>query len=51
MSTFFDTCKRNFKDVPVVDDKVSTTEFLEASESVVQLFGPSSCQSITHPSS
>ncbi|KAI5850648.1 glycolipid transfer protein domain-containing protein [Tricharina praecox] len=38
MSTFFDTCKRNFKDVPVVDDKVSTTEFLEASESVVQLF-------------
>ena len=39
--TFFDTAKRNFKDVPVAaDGKVSTTEFLEAAESCVALFGP-----------
>jgi len=38
MSTFFNTCKRNFKDVPVVDGKINTTEFLEAAESVVLLF-------------
>ncbi|KAL7273021.1 hypothetical protein RUND412_004140 [Rhizina undulata] len=36
--TFFDTAKKNYKDVPVVDGKVATTEFLEASETVVSLF-------------
>lgn len=45
MSTFFNTCKRNFKDVPVIDGKINTTEFLEAAESVVMLFGPSSSSS------
>lgn len=38
-STYFDTAKRSFKDVPVIDDQIATTEFLEASESVVALFG------------
>jgi len=40
--TFFDTLKRNFTDVPVDESKdnaVSTTEFLEAAESLVTLFG------------
>jgi hypothetical protein len=40
MSTYFDTAKRNFKDVPVdASGKVSTTEYLEAAESAVALFG------------
>ncbi|KAA8911550.1 glycolipid transfer protein-like protein HET-C2 [Sphaerosporella brunnea] len=38
MATFFDTAKGNFKNVPVVDNRISTTEFLEAAEGVVQLF-------------
>lgn len=38
-ATFFDNAKRNFKDVPVVDEKVNTESFLEASESLVTLFG------------
>jgi hypothetical protein len=40
--TFFDTLKKNFTDVPVdasKDNAVSTTEFLEAAESLVTLFG------------
>ncbi|KAK7207904.1 glycolipid transfer protein domain-containing protein [Myxozyma melibiosi] len=37
-STFFTTMKRSFADVPVADGKVSTTEFLEAAESLVSLF-------------
>lgn len=37
--TFFETIKKDFKDVPVSDDnKISTTEFLEAAESLVTLF-------------
>lgn len=37
--TFFDEMKRSFEDVPVsADDKISTSEFLEASESLVKLF-------------
>ncbi|KAF8534826.1 glycolipid transfer protein domain-containing protein [Trichophaea hybrida] len=36
--TFFDTAKRNFKDVPINDDKISTSEYLEAAESTVALF-------------
>ncbi|KAF5101895.1 hypothetical protein D0Z03_000514 [Geotrichum reessii] len=37
--TFFDAIKKDFKDVPVsADNKISTTEFLEAAESLVTLF-------------
>ena len=42
--TFFDTIKRSFTNVPVDASKnnaISTTEFLEASESLVTLFGAS----------
>lgn len=40
MATFFDKIKRDFKDVPVdADNKIATAEFLEASESLVTLFG------------
>jgi len=39
MATFFETAKRSFKTVTVADDSsINTSEFLEASESVVQLF-------------
>lgn len=39
MSTFFDEMKTSFEAVPVSgDNKISTTEFLEASESLVTLF-------------
>lgn len=40
--TFFDTVKRGFTDVPVdasKDNAISTTEFLEAAESLTTLFG------------
>lgn len=40
--TWFDTVKRSFADVPVDaanDNAISTTEFLEAAESLVKLFG------------
>lgn len=40
--TFFDTLKKSFVDVPLdptKDNAVSTTEFLEAAESLVTLFG------------
>ncbi|KAK9372857.1 glycolipid transfer protein domain-containing protein [Lipomyces chichibuensis] len=36
--TFFVTMKRSFADVPVEAGRVSTTEFLEAAESLVALF-------------
>lgn len=42
--TFFDTLKKNFTDVPVEtgkDNAIKTTEFLEAAESLVTLFGAS----------
>ena len=42
MTTFFDTLKKNFTDVPVdasKDNAISTTEFLEAAESLTTLFG------------
>lgn len=40
MPTFFETAKRNFKDVTIgSNNEIDTTEFLEASESVVCLFG------------
>ncbi|PSN71455.1 glycolipid transfer protein-like protein HET-C2 [Corynespora cassiicola Philippines] len=41
MSTFFDTIKKSFVDVPVDEaagGKIPTTEFLEASESLLKLF-------------
>ncbi|KAL4944505.1 hypothetical protein BDV06DRAFT_187197 [Aspergillus oleicola] len=41
MSTFFDTLKRSFADVPVDnanDNGIHTTEFLEAAESLLTLF-------------
>lgn len=37
MTTFFDG-KKSFADVPVVDSKVNTEQFLEASEALVKLF-------------
>jgi hypothetical protein len=40
--TWFDTLKRSFVDVPVDEGKdngISTTEFLEAAESLTTLFG------------
>ncbi|KAI5801629.1 glycolipid transfer protein domain-containing protein [Peziza echinospora] len=36
-TTFFDTAKRNFKDVPT-ENGIDTTTFLESAESVVALF-------------
>ncbi|KAF2678758.1 putative glycolipid transfer protein HET-C2 [Lentithecium fluviatile CBS 122367] len=37
--TFFDTLKRSFIDVPVgADEKISTSEFLEAAEGLLTLF-------------
>lgn len=42
--TFFDTLKRSFVNVPIDESKdnaISTTEFLEAAESLVSLFGAS----------
>jgi hypothetical protein len=44
MATFFDTMKRSFTDVPVdasKDNAISTSEFLEAAESLTTLFGMS----------
>lgn len=44
MSTFFDTVKKSWEDVPVdasKDNAISTTEFLEAAESLTTLFGRS----------
>ncbi|EAW09938.1 GLTP domain-containing protein [Aspergillus clavatus NRRL 1] len=36
--TWFDTLNKSFADVPVGDNGISTTEFLEAAESLVTLF-------------
>jgi hypothetical protein len=41
-STFFDMVKRSYTDVPIDEEHgnaVSTSEFLEASESLTALFG------------
>lgn len=39
MSTFFDEMKRSYETVPLdAENKISTSEFLEASESLVKLF-------------
>jgi hypothetical protein len=42
--TFFDTLKKSFVDVPLdkdSDNAISTSEFLEAAESLTTLFGTS----------
>ena len=42
MSTWFDTIQKSFADVPVDaanDNGISTTEFLQAAESLTTLFG------------
>ena len=42
---YFDTIKKSFADVPIDkedNNAISTTEFLEASESLATLFGKSS---------
>lgn len=44
MATFFDGVKKSWQDVPVdasKDNAISTTEFLEAAESLTTLFGMS----------
>ncbi|ODQ81522.1 hypothetical protein BABINDRAFT_159802 [Babjeviella inositovora NRRL Y-12698] len=38
MATFFDNMNKSFVDVPVVDGKIDTAAFLDASESLVKLF-------------
>jgi len=46
--TFFDTVKKSFTQVPIdasKDSAISTTEFLEAAESLTTLFGMSTCWS------
>lgn len=45
--TYFDTAKRSFKDVPVINEEIALTEFLEAAESVVALFGMASTLSLS----
>ena len=43
--TFLDTLKKSFSDVPIdkeKDNAISTTEFLEAAESLTTLFGNNS---------
>lgn len=37
--TFFDSIKKSFADVPVDDNAIATSPFLEASESLTTLFG------------
>lgn len=45
--TWFDTMAKSFADVPIgAEDGISTTEFLEAAESLVTLFG--SCCSLAY---
>ena len=39
MSTFFDTIKRSYTDVEITEKGINTEQFLEASESLVTMFG------------
>lgn len=39
MATFFEKNKKNFQDVTIVEGKVDTPEFLDASKDLVGLFG------------
>jgi hypothetical protein len=39
MSTYFDNLKRNYTDVPVTEDGIGTSPFMEATEGVVKMFG------------
>jgi len=38
MSTFFDTISRSYEDVEITDKGINTSQFLQASESLVSLF-------------
>lgn len=38
MSTFFDEMQKSFADVKITDGKIDTSDFLQASESLVKLF-------------
>lgn len=39
MSTFFDEQKLSFSQVPIENGKIATSEFLEACQSILNLFG------------
>lgn len=39
MSTFFDNIKRSYENVEITEKGINTSQFLEASESLVTLFG------------
>ena len=39
MATFFEKNKKNFQDVTIVEGKVDTAQFLDASKDLVGLFG------------
>lgn len=39
MATFFEKNKQNFQDVSIVEGKVDTAQFLDASKDLVGLFG------------
>jgi hypothetical protein len=39
MSTFYDTIKRSYENVEITDKGINTSQFLEASESLVTMFG------------
>jgi 5S rRNA maturation endonuclease (ribonuclease M5) len=39
MATFFEKNKKNFQDVTIVEGKVDTSQFLDASKDLVGLFG------------
>jgi hypothetical protein len=51
--TYFDTLKKSFVDVPLdkeADNAISTSEFLEAAESLTTLFGTSTLLAYAYPS-
>jgi len=39
MAPFFDTIKRSYEDVEIREDGIDTEQFLEATESLVTIFG------------
>jgi len=41
MATFFDSIKRSYENVDITDKGIDTSQFLEASESLVTMFGMS----------
>lgn len=47
--TWFDTINKSFADVPInAENGISTTEFLEAAESLVTLFGACCSPALTY---